>query len=63
MRHEGENSKLAVHSSGAEMDRRHLLKLLDTTAAFAGLTPVELEALLTARAANNAVDLIGRGGL
>ena len=29
------------------MDRRHLLKLLGTTAAFAGLTSVELEALLT----------------
>ena len=29
------------------MDRRHLLKVLGTTAAFAGLTPPELEALLT----------------
>jgi glucoside 3-dehydrogenase (cytochrome c) hitch-hiker subunit len=28
------------------MDRRHLLKLLGTTAAFAGWTPLELEALL-----------------
>ena len=29
------------------MDRRHLLKILGTTAAFAGLSPLELEALLT----------------
>ncbi len=29
------------------MDRRHLLKLLGSTAAFAGWTPGELEALLT----------------
>ncbi len=29
------------------MDRRDLLKLLGTTAAFAGLTPAEVEALLT----------------
>ena len=29
------------------MDRRHLLKLLGTTAAFASWTPAELEALLT----------------
>ncbi len=29
------------------MDRRDLLKLLGTTAAFAGLNPLELEALLT----------------
>ena len=29
------------------MDRRHLLKLLGTSAAFAGLTSVELEGLLT----------------
>ena len=29
------------------MDRRHLLKLLGTTGAFAGWTPVQLEALLT----------------
>ena len=29
------------------MDRRHLLKLLGTTAAFAGWTPARLEALLT----------------
>ena len=29
------------------MDRRHLLKVLGTTAAFAGLSTVELEALLT----------------
>ena len=29
------------------MDRRDLLKLLGTTGVFAGLTPVELEALLT----------------
>ncbi len=29
------------------MDRRDLLKLLGTSAAFAGLTPVELEALLS----------------
>ena len=29
------------------MNRRHLLKLLGTTAAFAGLSAAELEALLT----------------
>ena len=29
------------------MDRRHLLKVLGATAAFAGLSPLELEALLT----------------
>ncbi len=34
---------MAVHTSGAKMDRRDFLKLLGTTGAFAGLTSVELD--------------------